>query len=124
MGSAKQRRMENSRRRDESSEGVTWHGNLSGMSRRSSWPGLSYATRPGRWDPIGLGEQARKFADDEYDCVIDFVIGRLMTGHDATEVPHEAVRFVREDMGIGADLTKAATFVDAANGIVSQAVGK
>ncbi len=51
------------------------------------------------WDPIGVAD-AREFARDEYDCLIEEVVPLLQRGADAREVVAHFAHFFPEHFGL------------------------
>ena len=67
-----------------------------------------------RWDPIGLGLQARPSAADEYDCVVEVVVPLLARGAPIDEIVTLLTVFIKEDMGFSPGEAGLRSFAEAA----------
>ena len=67
------------------------------------------------WDPIGVGQQSRPFAADEYDCLVEAVVPLLSRGGSTADNAESLAKFVVNHMGFTPSATGMTAFVQAAS---------
>jgi hypothetical protein len=62
------------------------------------------------WDPIGIGERAREFTEDEYECILERVVPLLQSGASVVEIAWSLDEFLPNHFGMRAQHEAASVF--------------
>jgi hypothetical protein len=65
-----------------------------------------------RWDPIGVYDEERDWPSDEYDCMIDPLLGRLSRGDSRADLSEYLWREIEDHFGLDPTFAGTGAFAD------------